>query len=58
MKAVESIPASIEENESMQIARIKLFENIPLNPWIQGSSTPSSPIKLEKNHYSLPILEK
>jgi hypothetical protein len=32
MRAVESIPASIEENESTRIARIKLFENRPLNP--------------------------
>jgi hypothetical protein len=32
MRAVASIPASIEENERMRIARIKLFENKPLNP--------------------------
>jgi hypothetical protein len=32
MRAVASIPSSIEENERMRIARIKLFENNPLNP--------------------------
>jgi hypothetical protein len=32
MRAVASIPACIEENERMRMAKIDLFENKSLNP--------------------------
>jgi hypothetical protein len=51
MGAAAGIPASIEEDERMRIARIKLFENKPLNPGILESLAPFLQLNWRRTNY-------